>query len=158
MPENTEFATLRGKTGLSVDATARLIGKSTQTVYRYESSKIIPPLPVVEALKRAVRDRRRQPSVCDISFRFIDLFAGIGGMRVPFQEIGGGCVFTSEWDRFARQTYAANFTEREDHEFVGDIRPIAKEPDQIPDHEVLLAGFPCQPFSIAGVSKKNSLA
>lgn len=66
-------------------------------------------------------------------------------------------MFTSEWDRFARQTYAANFSEEKYHEFVGDIRPIAEEPDRIPDHEVVLAGFPCQPFSIAGVSKKNSL-
>lgn len=91
------------------------------------------------------------------AFKFIDLFAGIGGLRIPFEEIGGRCVFTSEWDRFARETYASNFPADAAHEFAGDIRPYAKEPRRIPAHDVLLAGFPCQPFSIAGVSKKNSL-
>lgn len=88
-------------------------------------------------------------------FRFIDLFAGIGGLRMGFEGIGGTCVFTSEWDRFARQTYEANFPTEPGHVFAGDITEV-KETD-IPDHDVLLAGFPCQPFSIAGVSKKNSL-
>ncbi len=92
-------------------------------------------------------------------FRFIDLFAGIGGMRRPFEEIGGRCVFTSEWDRFCKETYTANFPEPadSDHEFIGDIRPCAVNPETVPTHDVVLAGFPCQPFSIAGVSKKNSL-
>ena len=82
---------------------------------------------------------------------FIDLFAGIGGTRSAFENIGAECVFSSEWDRFAQQTYAANFGETP----AGDIRAI--DAADIPDHDVLLAGFPCQPFSIAGVSKKNSL-
>ena len=90
-------------------------------------------------------------------FRFIDLFAGIGGLRRPFEEIGGRCVFTSEWDRFCEQTYSANFPPSDGHEFVGDIRPYSALPEMIPEHEVVLAGFPCQPFSIAGVSKKNAL-
>ena len=92
-------------------------------------------------------------------FRFIDLFAGIGGLRLPFEEIGGRCVFTSEWDRFCKETYTANFPEPadSDHVFAGDIRPYANEPYRVPEHDVLLAGFPCQPFSIAGVSKKNAL-
>ena len=90
-------------------------------------------------------------------FRFIDLFAGIGGMRRPFEEIGGGCVFTSEYNRFCKQTYLANFPESADHEFVGDIRPYSSRPEEIPAHDVVLAGFPCQPFSIAGVSKRNAL-
>ena len=90
-------------------------------------------------------------------FRFVDLFAGIGGMRIPFQELGGQCVFTSELDKFARKTYAANFRENKNHLFGGDIRPYAAEPERVPQHDVLLAGFPCQPFSIAGVSKKKSL-
>jgi DNA (cytosine-5)-methyltransferase 1 len=88
------------------------------------------------------------------SFEFIDLFAGIGGIRRAFEQQGGRCVFTSEWDKFARVTYEANFPE-DHHELVGDIRQVARE--DIPSHDLLLAGFPCQPFSLAGVSKKNSL-
>lgn len=85
------------------------------------------------------------------AFTFIDLFAGIGGFRIAFQEAGGKCVFTSEWDKFAKQTYEANFGEVP----YGDIRKIDKT--TIPDHDILCAGFPCQPFSLAGVSKKNSM-
>lgn len=86
-------------------------------------------------------------------FTFIDLFAGIGGLRIGFEAVGGRCVFTSEWNKFSRETYRANF--EDDHPIDGDITKIAAE--DIPAHDVLLAGFPCQPFSIAGVSKKNSL-
>lgn len=88
-------------------------------------------------------------------FRFIDLFAGIGGLRIGFDAIGGHCVFTSEWDKYARRTYQANF--RDNHELGGDIRPYSDDPESIPKFDVLLGGFPCQPFSIAGVSKKNAL-
>ena len=90
------------------------------------------------------------------TFDFIDLFAGIGGLRRGFDAIGGRCVFTSEWDKFSAQTYRANYCS-DDHEVKGDIRPFAENPENIPSHNVLLAGFPCQPFSIAGVSKKNAL-
>jgi DNA (cytosine-5)-methyltransferase 1 len=86
-------------------------------------------------------------------FRFIDLFAGIGGMRRGFEDAGGGCVFTSEWDANCRRTYEHNFVLRDD--IRGDITKI--DPGEIPRHDILLAGFPCQPFSIAGVSKKNAL-
>ena len=86
-------------------------------------------------------------------FKFIDLFAGIGGLRKAFEAEGGHCVFTSEWDRFANETYKANFRDNRDPE--GDITKV--DAYEIPDHDVLLAGFPCQPFSIAGVSKKNAL-
>lgn len=86
-------------------------------------------------------------------FRFIDLFAGIGGMRLGFETAGGRCVFTSEWNPWARRTYGANFGEGD--VIAGDIRVV--DEDQIPGHDMLLAGFPCQPFSIAGVSKKNAL-
>ncbi|WP_374339207.1 DNA (cytosine-5-)-methyltransferase [Leeia sp.] len=87
-------------------------------------------------------------------FRFIDLFAGIGGLRQAFDAIGGECVFTSEWDSYAQKTYAANY--RHDlHPLNGDITKVSAS--EIPEHDVLLAGFPCQPFSIAGVSKKNAL-
>ncbi len=84
-------------------------------------------------------------------FTFIDLFAGIGGMRIAFERAGGACVYSSEWNKYSQQTYCANFGETPK----GDITQIAA--DSIPDHDVLVAGFPCQPFSIAGVSKKNSL-
>ena len=87
------------------------------------------------------------------TFTFIDLFAGIGGMRLGFETIGGRCVFTSEWNRFSRETYDVNHVS--EHQIEGDIRQVATE--DIPAHDVLLAGFPCQPFSIAGVSKKNAL-
>ena len=104
-------------------------------------------------------------------FRFIDLFAGIGGIRRGFEEAGGKCVFTSEWNKYAVRTYKANHYNDDEHVFNEDIRevtlsdrPEVSEEEAyahidklIPDHDVLLAGFPCQPFSIAGVSKKNSL-
>lgn len=89
----------------------------------------------------------------DGGFRFVDLFAGIGGLRLGFEAIGGTCVFTSEWNKFSQATYRANFGE--DHEIHGDITKI--DAADVPAHDVLLAGFPCQPFSLAGVSKKNSL-
>jgi DNA (cytosine-5)-methyltransferase 1 len=84
-------------------------------------------------------------------FRFADLFAGIGGARLGLEAAGGRCVFSSEWDKFARKTYAANFGD----EPSGDIRQV--HASQVPDHDILSAGFPCQPFSLAGVSKKRSL-
>ena len=77
-------------------------------------------------------------------FNFIDLFAGIGGIRIPFEKLGGRCVFSSEWDKHARQTYTHNFGETP----AGDITKISEA--DIPDHDILLAGFPCQPFSIIG--------
>jgi len=87
-------------------------------------------------------------------FTFIDLFAGIGGLRIPFEKIGGECIFSSEIDRFARQTYSANFP-YDEHQICHDITEF--DIQNIPDHDLLVAGFPCQPFSLAGVSKKNSL-
>ncbi|MEM7038903.1 MAG: DNA (cytosine-5-)-methyltransferase [Bacteroidota bacterium] len=84
-------------------------------------------------------------------FRFIDLFAGIGGFRIAFDNQGGNCVFTSEWNKYAQQTYKHNFGDQPH----GDIQMI--DAADIPEHDILVGGFPCQPFSIAGVSKKNSL-
>lgn len=84
-------------------------------------------------------------------FRFVDLFAGIGGFRQAFQGEGGKCVFSSEWNKYAQKTYEANFGEVP----FGDISKILSS--EIPDHDILVAGFPCQPFSLAGVSKKNAL-
>ena len=82
---------------------------------------------------------------------FIDLFAGIGGLRLAFESTGAHCVYSNEWNKFSQITYKANFNETPD----GDITKV-KVAD-IPDHDILVGGFPCQPFSIAGVSKKNSL-
>ena len=84
-------------------------------------------------------------------FTFIDLFAGIGGIRIAFERAGGDCVYSSELDKFSQQTYKENFGETPD----GDITKV--DAKDIPDHDILVAGFPCQPFSIAGVSKKQSL-
>ena len=91
------------------------------------------------------------PPPTNWDFTFIDLFAGIGGFRQAFQDAGGKCIFSCEWDKYAKKTYEANYGETP----YGDIRKINKA--EIPDHDVLCAGFPCQPFSLAGVSKKNSL-
>lgn len=85
------------------------------------------------------------------AFTFIDLFAGIGGMRIAYEKAGGHCVYSNEWNKYSQQTYFANFGEQPD----GDITKV--EAESIPNHDILVAGFPCQPFSIAGVSKKQSL-
>ncbi len=107
-------------------------------------------------------------------FRFVDLFAGIGGIRKPFSNIGGKCVLTCEWDEYAQKTYKANWKSDQEHQFVSDIKTVTQPRGKsdkaltgkaqanhieksMPEHDVLLAGFPCQPFSIAGVSKKNAL-
>lgn len=87
----------------------------------------------------------------DKQITFIDLFAGIGGIRLAFERAGATCVFSSEWDKMACRTYEANFGEKP----AGDITQIPA--DDIPDHDILTAGFPCQPFSIAGVTKHNAL-
>jgi DNA (cytosine-5)-methyltransferase 1 len=82
-----------------------------------------------------------------MAFTFIDLFAGIGGMRIAFEKVGGECVFSSEWDKFAQQTYAANFGEIPH----GDITKV--ELSEVPKHDILIGGFPCQPFSHAGLKR-----
>ena len=102
---------------------------------------------LMQFLTREMRD-----SVPDASaFTFIDLFAGIGGMRIAYEQAGGHCVYSNEWNKYSQQTYFANFGEQPD----GDITKV--DENSIPDHDILVAGFPCQPFSIAGVSKKQSL-
>jgi DNA (cytosine-5)-methyltransferase 1 len=132
---------------------AEYIGKDTKTVRRWEKGET--PCPTM--LEPALRDLMQKSLVNnmhkDNSFRFIDLFAGIGGIRKGFELNGGECVFTSEWNDFSKKTYLENFGNN--HQFIGDIVPF--QANDIPDHDVLLGGFPCQPFSIAGVSKKNAL-
>ncbi len=154
----TEFAELMERAGLCIETAAEMLDVSERTIRRNINGegKRIDQL-------RLARLREAADARCteDRSggFRFIDLFAGIGGLRRPFEAIGGRCVFTAEWDRFSRETYRANFPEPadSDHVFAEDVRPYADAPERIPAHDVLLAGFPCQPFSIAGVSKKNAL-
>ncbi|NKI18533.1 DNA (cytosine-5-)-methyltransferase [Spongiibacter sp. KMU-166] len=123
----------------------------TSTLGRWLVKENEPRPYVVDRLKQILLPfhARREPG----EFKFIDLFAGIGGLRIAFESIGGECVFTSEWDSYAQRTYLANFGDT--HALHGDITQV--DVSDIPDHDVLLAGFPCQPFSIAGVSKKNSL-
>ena len=124
-------------------------GYSQSTIYRWDRGEAEPRKAVLEHLRTLVPPEA-ESSPC---FTFIDLFAGIGGLRQGFEAIGGRCVFASEWDRFCRRTYEVNYNDG--HPFVGDITKLSLE--DVPEHDVLLAGFPCQPFSIAGVSKKNAL-
>ncbi len=138
---------------------AERLGVDAKTISRWQTGKVAPPPMVGLALKQLLQERPTppaQPAAAGAAvgdFTFIDLFAGIGGIRLGFQRAGGRCVFTSEWNTWSQKTYAANFGG--DHPINGDITKI--EAHEIPDHDVLLAGFPCQPFSIAGVSKKNAL-
>ena len=152
------FEELMHRAGLDIEATAELLGMSERNVRRYigGETKRLDRLKLEKLREAADAACGERPTS---RFSFIDLFAGIGGLRRPFEKIGGRCVFTAEWDRYSRETYAANFPEPadSDHVLAGDIRPFAENPSTIPAHEVLLAGFPCQPFSIAGVSKKNAL-
>lgn len=143
-----------------------------ETINRWINGKASPRLSHVEFV--GLQKLLPQPPAENIEyeFDFIDLFAGIGGIRKGFDQIGGRCVLTSEWNKYAVQTYKANhYSDPQSHIFNEDIRELtlSNRPDVteeeaykyidqiIPDHDVLLAGFPCQPFSIAGVSKKNSL-
>lgn len=147
-----EFSELRLKAGLSVPETAAVVGFSESTIYRWDRGEAEPRKSALEVLRaRFVREPSAPPAP---QFRFIDLFAGIGGMRLGFESIGGECVWTSEWNEWAQRTYKANFP-NDRHSIAGDITKVHES--DIPKHDVLLAGFPCQPFSIAGVSKKNSL-
>ena len=106
---------------------------------------------VSTALMQFLTRELREAVPENASFTFIDLFAGIGGMRIAYEKAGGHCVYSNEWNKYSQQTYFANFGEQPD----GDITKVDAE--TIPDHDILVAGFPCQPFSIAGVSKKQSM-
>lgn len=125
-----------------------------KTVRRWQARETEPKSYVADAIRRRLLPFG-DPPTGEGKFTFIDLFAGIGGIRTAFEKHGGRCVFTSEWDPYAKKTYTANFHDGPDHVFADDITKVQAE--DVPDHDVLLAGFPCQPFSIAGVSKKNSL-
>jgi len=133
---------------------ARHVGKDVKTISRWEKGETPCPLmlkPALLDMMYAVNDDRGVKGAPD--FTFIDLFSGIGGIRLGFEAMNGQCLFSSEWNDYSKKTYLENFSD--DHPFIGDIVPYAEA--EIPDHDILLAGFPCQPFSIAGVSKKNAL-
>lgn len=131
---------------------AERLSITPKTISRWENGLTRCPEMVVPALQEILR-MNKPAQEANPDFTFIDLFAGVGGIRLGFERAGGKCVFTSEWNEYSKKTYLANFGE--DHPFVGDITQVKAK--DIPDHDVLLAGFPCQPFSIAGVSKKNAL-
>ncbi|MAP20848.1 MAG: DNA (cytosine-5-)-methyltransferase [Alteromonadaceae bacterium] len=143
-----------------------------ETLNRWLKGKATPKLTHSEylTLKELIPTPKVTEENCE--FRFIDLFAGIGGIRKGFEDAGGLCVLTSEWNKYAVKTYKANHGSDESiHKFNEDIRQITLSEDEsisdeeaykniereIPEYDVLLAGFPCQPFSIAGVSKKNAM-
>jgi DNA (cytosine-5)-methyltransferase 1 len=149
-----DFSTLRQAAGMTIKEAADALEISVSTAYRYESGETKPRISEIRQLMGfglARPKSKKSAKVSDGWFTFIDLFAGIGGLRRGFEAIGGKCVFTSEWDKYSQLTYRANFK----CDIAGDIRQIAA--NEIPRHDLLLAGFPCQPFSIAGVSKKNAL-
>ncbi|PWW00357.1 DNA (cytosine-5)-methyltransferase 1 [Hoeflea marina] len=148
----TEFTALREKAGMTIAQAAELLDVSMRTARRYEDGESQPRRLELKALERISQQGMKEPS---IRFRFIDLFAGIGGLRLGFESIGGHCAFTCEWDPHSQKTYTLNY--RDNHEIGGDVREYSQDPSKVPEHDVLLAGFPCQPFSIAGVSKKNAL-
>jgi DNA (cytosine-5)-methyltransferase 1 len=144
---------LRDQVGLSQAELGNRAGYSEKTIRRWESGDATPRPAVISLLEGLCGRDPGSSDPTERKFAFIDLFAGIGGMRRGFEAAGGRCVFTSEWDKYSQRTYRANF--RDDHLIEGDITGIPS--DHIPNHDLLLAGFPCQPFSIAGVSKKNAL-
>jgi DNA (cytosine-5)-methyltransferase 1 len=133
------------------EAIAKRLNVSTRHLRRWETGELVPPAHIAAELQLLLSFGPLPGRGGD--FKFIDLFAGIGGIRLAFESIGGECVFTSEWDSYAQKTYTENFPGG--HLLNGDITHIREH--DVPDHDVLLGGFPCQPFSIAGVSKKNAL-
>ena len=141
------------KLGHKKVAVVPMAGQTAGKANDPRKKRITPGSPIVGWLPLAQGTERLSSSVNKGTFRFIDLFAGIGGLRIGFESIGGECVYTSEWDSSAQKTYQANF--KCEHPVAGDITRV--KVTDIPGHDVLLAGFPCQPFSIAGVSKKKSL-
>ncbi|WP_303828975.1 DNA (cytosine-5-)-methyltransferase [Asticcacaulis taihuensis] len=147
-----DFHSLRLQAGVSIEELSQKLGYSPRQIRRWDAGEQ-PAREAAVSLLRSMVAGEKNITALPPRFTFVDLFAGIGGLRQGFDSIGGHCVFTSEWNKYAQQTYAANF--RDNHPVNGDITKI--DTTDIPDHDVLVAGFPCQPFSIAGVSKKNSL-
>jgi DNA (cytosine-5)-methyltransferase 1 len=133
---------------------AARLGYHPATLYRWERGGSQPKLATLQLL-RLMAETGISAWQSRAKFTFIDLFAGIGGMRLGVEAAGGRCIFTCEWDKYARITYEENFRDGVEHPFPEDIWDV--HPADVPNHDLLVAGFPCQPFSIAGVSKKNAL-
>jgi len=136
----------------SLSDIAKKLGVNITTIRRWRNGECEPKPYAAEALHGIIKEAL-QHRANSSDFTFIDLFAGIGGLRTAFESAGGRCLFTSEWDSYAQKTYGMNFPD--ELPIHGDITKI--DAASVPDHDILVAGFPCQPFSIAGVSKKNSL-
>lgn len=140
-----------------VNVVADRLGISTRTLERWKNAETKAPVHVMPALDNLFGSQYEQTSKMIPekveNLTFVDLFAGIGGLRMGFETSGAQCVFTSEWDKYAVQTYSENF--QSTHQIAGDITKVTVS--EVPNHDILIAGFPCQPFSVAGVSKKNSL-
>ncbi len=149
----TPFSTIRQQAGLTLQEVAACTNRPLETILRWENGESLPNKAILKVLTLSAKHAAQPPTGQPPAFTFIDLFAGIGGIRRGFEAAGGQCVFTSEWNPYARQTYLANFAC--DHPFPADITQVPVQ--DIPPHDVLVGGFPCQPFSIAGVSKKNAL-
>lgn len=138
------------------DKLSEMLNKTPRTIRRWVSGETPFDPARIPALERILENHQPNGDKMSSDFTFIDLFAGIGGIRKGFETHGGKCIFTSEWDHYSQKTYAANFST--DHLMAGDINDVMDDiKHKIPAHDILLAGFPCQPFSIAGVSKKNAL-
>jgi DNA (cytosine-5)-methyltransferase 1 len=152
MPETPQDAILYALRFLKPAEIAGQLDVTPKTVNNWKNGIGAPKKPQLALLRKNLDGGGHGAS--DTGFTFIDLFAGIGGIRRGFEAWGGRCIWTSEWDKYAVQTYKANFPD--EHEIWADITTADPQKD-VPDHDVLLAGFPCQPFSLAGVSKKNSL-
>jgi len=157
-PTSEELVKFRNLHGLSQQALAEILEPSVNSrtfgrkIAKWEKGEAEIPGMLGHALRAIEMDLNQAKKIPgNGKFKFIDLFAGIGGMRTAFEKAGGNCVFTSEWDKYPAQVYEDNFGEKP----AGDITAIDVE--DLPAHDVLVAGFPCQPFSIAGVSKKNSM-
>lgn len=140
---------------LSREEVAESLGYSVRSMERWEDGQMPSARFVIHALTNVLREVPVRKVRSSGEFTFVDIFAGIGGTRLAWESAGGECIFTCEYDRYCQKTYRQFF--RPEHEIIGDIRSITDPARQVPDHDVLVAGFPCQPFSIAGVSKKNAL-
>lgn len=140
----------RNELGISVKELSDALGLGTngeRLIRSWENGESCPDTEVMSRISSFGDNALYKNQPDEPEFKFIDLFAGIGGIRIPFQELGGECVFSSEWDKFSQKTYFANFGETP----AGDITKI--DAADIPDFDILLGGFPCQPFSQAGLHK-----